>query len=116
MVQMGLDLKGEENEQLVQSVRGLCGGVRRRLLCGALTGAACMLNIVDPENANIDMVPELVEWFEEKYSGEFGGMDCGDIIGPGLGNRVHCPRIIEETYLQAKKILESYGHSFDSIG
>lgn len=113
IVQMGLELKGEKNEQMVQAVRGLCGGVQSRLLCGVLTGAACMLNVVDPENANSDMVPELVAWFEEKYGKEFGGIDCKDIIGGGTGNRIHCPRIIEETYLQAKKILESYGHSFE---
>lgn len=110
IVRMGLELKGQENEQLIQSVRGLCGGVQSRLLCGALTGAACMLNVVDPQNANIDMVPELVAWFEEKYGKEFGGIDCKDIIGGGAGNRIHCPRIVEETYIQAKKILESYGY------
>lgn len=111
IVELGLELTGQENPQLVQAVSGLCQGLRSGLICGALTGAVCMLNIVDPENANGEMVPELVEWFRSVCEEEYGGIDCRDIAGDNAVNRsARCPALIEKTYLQAKKLLSSYGH------
>lgn len=113
IVQMALEIKGEENKQLVQAVSGLCLGVRSKLVCGALTGAACMMNILDPVNANSEMIPELVEWFKATYEEKYNGIDCADIIGDMPVNRtIRCPSLIEETYLQAKTILSSYGYDF----
>jgi C_GCAxxG_C_C family probable redox protein len=110
LVQMGLELKGEENKQLVETMSCLCGGVQNGLLCGALTGGACMMNLIAPENANREMVKELVEWFADFYERKYGGINCEDIIGDNPSNRVHCSQIVEETYLKAKMILSDYGH------
>lgn len=114
LVEMGLFWNDEENPQMVKAVSGLCGGVRSRMLCGALTGAACMLNIVDPDRANSEMVPELTAWFREKYGTEFGGTDCGQIIGANGEHCYRCPRIIEESYVKAKEILVDFGHSTEA--
>lgn len=113
IAQLALEIKGEENKQLVQALSGLCLGVRSGLICGALTGAACMLNILDQRNANNEMVPELVEWFRATYEEAYGGINCADILGDMPKNRTaRCPGIIEQTYLQARSILESYGYDF----
>ena len=114
IVQLGLEIKGEENQQLLQAISGLCNGIHSKLVCGALTGAACMMNLLDSRNANDEMIPELVEWFTDTYVEKYGGINCGDIIGEMPMNRaLCCPSIIEATYLQAKILLSSYGYDFD---
>lgn len=114
MVRMALERRGEQNDQLLQAMSGLCGGVQGGLACGALTGAACMLNLLDPERANTVMVPELVEWFTETMDREHGGSNCRDIVhGDPLLKRSLCPGLVEAVYLKAKEILIAYGHDFD---
>lgn len=114
IVQLGLEIKGERNDQLVQAVSGLCRGLRSELICGALTGAACMINLFDIPVANTELIPELVKWFTDVYGKEYGGIDCADITrdGPGVSAQ-HCQEIIEATYLQAKSLLSLYGYDFD---
>jgi hypothetical protein len=114
LVCMALERRGEDNPQLVQAVRGLCGGVQDGLLCGALTGAACMLNVVDPERANEEMVPELARWFQAEMGATYGGSTCADIVEPDpAAKAARCPGVVEATYRQAKEILKSYGHEWD---
>jgi len=114
LVRLALEHRGEDNPQLVQAVRGLCGGVQDGLLCGALTGAACMLNLADPERANQEMVPELARWFRAEMGAAYGGSDCAAIVGPEPAARAaRCPSIIEATYLQAKEILRDHGHEWE---
>ena len=113
IVQLALENKGEENNQLVQAISGLCHGVHSMLICGALTGAACMMNLLDPENANNKMIPELVEWFKATYGRKYGGIDCANIVGDiPVNSKVRCPPLIEATYLEAKRIWSSYGYHF----
>lgn len=114
IVKLGLEMKGEENEQLVRAVSALCFGVQSQLICGALTGTACMMNILDPKNANAEMIPELVEWFTATYGEEYGGINCADIIGDmPINRKIRCPAVIEATFLEAKRILSDYGYDFD---
>ena len=114
LVQMGLERRGERNDQLLQAVSGLCGGVQGGLACGALTGAACMLNVLAPGRANEALVPELVEWFTETMGREFGGSDCADIVhGDPLQKRTRCPGLVEEVYRQAWRILSDHGYDID---
>ena len=111
LVRMGLERTGGENPQLLQAVRGLCGGVRDGMLCGALTGAACMLSLLDPRLAPEVLVPELSRWFRAAMEDQYGGCDCADIVGADPAARPErCPPLIEATYLQAMEILGSYGH------
>lgn len=112
MVQMALEANRDENPALVQSMFGLCGGMHSGLLCGALSGAACMMSYFDPQLAATEMIPQLLDWFREEYDGKLGCMELLD------GDRVNCPRIcpalIENVYLEAKEILEEYGFDMTS--
>ncbi len=117
IVQTALEINGGGNEQLVHAVSGLCVGVRSGLLCGALTGAACMMSMLDPRNANKEMIPELVEWFRSTYGREHGGINCADIIENDMSVRkLRCPAVIESTYLRAKRIMTDYGYDFGPEG
>ena len=50
MVQLALDAEGEENPELVQAVRGLCGGFAwSGGPCGALSGGVCFLSLLARE-------------------------------------------------------------------
>ncbi len=108
-MQLGLDLKGEENDQLVQAASGLCLGMKSGLVCGALTGGACMLTLFD-ENSD-EMVQELAEWFRAVCGEKYGGIDCAEITHDDPQRRqMVCPDLIQATYLQAKRILSDYGY------
>lgn len=109
MMQMGLYVLRKENTQLVQSAAALCGGVHSGYTCGALTGAACMLSLFDPK-AGKEMIPQLTEWFEDVYGARYGGVNCSDIVqGQRANIAARCPELIEQTYLRAAEILQSYG-------
>jgi len=117
MVAMGLYLKNETNDQLLQSVGGLCGGMGKGLCCGALTGAACMLSLFDLGPAKSEMIPAMVEWFEDEYGQKYGGTNCDDILEHERSNRIsRCPMIVENTYLAAKDILASFGFETERQG
>ena len=114
IVQLGLEIKGEENPQLVQAVSGLCFGMHSELICGALTGTACMMNILEPRDANTLLIPELVEWFTAVVGEKYGGINCTDIIGDApINKKLRCPALIEATFVEAKRILSDYGYDFD---
>ena len=90
-------------------------GVRCGLTCGALTGAAMMLQLFDPETAATEMIPELAEWFKETYGEAYGGVNCDDILERNLANKaMRCPAVVESTYVKAREILEDFG--FDPYG
>jgi len=111
LVQLALERTGRENKELLDAVSGLCVGVRGSRLCGALTGAACMMNVLAPLHANTLMVPELAEWFVKAMEEQYGGADCRDILGGDpLNKTARCPAVVEATYLKAKEILERHGY------
>ncbi|MBP1622261.1 MAG: hypothetical protein H6Q07_281 [Acidobacteria bacterium] len=110
MIQMGLDARQDENPDLVNAVAGLCGGLYSGLICGTLTGAACLLSLYD-RNAAKSIVPRLVEWFKTTYDASCGGINCDEIIGDNPANRFErCPRIMEETYEKCRELLAELGH------
>ena len=114
LVQVALESKAQQNDQLLQAVRGLCGGVQGGLVCGALTGAACAMNVLSPEHANDCMVPELTEWFVHAMGEAYGGSNCEDILaGEPMNKATRCSAVVEATYLQIKTILESYEHTLN---
>ena len=105
LVQMGLWAHGDENAQMVQAVKGLCGGMRCGHACGALTGAICMLGLFHDDTA--EMVQELIDWFCEEY----GSMQCLEILDGDMNNRHHvCRDLIEKTYLFSRDLLQDYGY------
>ena len=112
MVLMGLDAIGDENPELLESVAGLCGGLHSGLLCGILTGAACLLSMIDRINAKAVMIPKLTAWFKEQYEPCYGGISCVEIIEDNPGNRMdRCPRMMAETYEKCRELLAEFGHA-----
>jgi len=112
MAEMGLYLRGEENGQLVEALSALCGGVCTGAgTCGALTGAACTLALFDADAAKSDMIPELVEWFEDEYGERYDGIRCLDILENDKSSRsFKCPELIENTYLKMRGLLAEFGY------
>lgn len=109
LIQMGLDLRGEENSQLVRSARALCNGIHSGMTCGALTGAAIMLALFDEMNA--EMTQELARWFRYELCDKYGSTDCVAIThGSPYEKASLCPGIMKATYARAKELLIEYGY------
>lgn len=115
MVAMGLELNDCKNPQMETAAAALCMGVRSGLTCGALTGAAMMMNLFDPDVAMSEMIPELSAWFQDTYGEIYGGSECDVILEGRLVNKARCPALIENTYRKAREILEDYGFSVDEL-
>ncbi|MDR1726712.1 MAG: C-GCAxxG-C-C family protein [Acidobacteriota bacterium] len=112
MVIMGLDAVGDENPELVEAMAGLCGGLGSGLTCGVLTGAACLLSMLDRLKAKADMIPRLVAWFKATYEPRYHGIACAEIIDGNPGNKMdRCPRMMAETYEKCRELLAECGHS-----
>ncbi len=106
LLQMGLDEKGLKNADLINAVKGLCSGLYSGLLCGALSGGACLLSFFEPDKASDQMIPLLVQWFEDNFE----SCNCKDILGDDPFNKVEkCPVIVNKTYEKVIEILEDYG-------
>ena len=111
LVATALERSGESNDTLLRAMKGLCLGVHGGLVCGALTGAACMMNVLD-SNANVRAVPLLVEWFIETVGPEYGGIDCEDILADaGADSAGLCRQIVEMTFRHAMELLEKDGEA-----
>ena len=109
-VHMALELRGEENAQLLQAVSGLCGGARSGLTCGAFTGACCALSLFDPALARDEMIPALLDWFTQRW----GSSECRVILdGDPIRKTTLCPGIMQETWAKTRSLLEEYGYDFD---
>jgi len=107
IIQMALDSLQDENPELVDAVAGLCKGLYSGLCCGALTGGACLLSMIDKNNARGYMILRLVEWFKAKY----GGVSCDEILEHNPANMwERCPKIVEETFEKCREFLAEYGH------
>lgn len=109
LIQMGLDLRGEENLQLVKSARALCNGIHSGMTCGALTGAAIMLALFDA--TNVEMTQELARWFRYELCDKYGSAECEKIThGSPYEKAAVCPGIMRATYARAKELLIEYGY------
>ena len=110
MVAMGLCLKGEQNDGLVDAAFGLCLGVHSGLLCGTLSGGALMLSLFDKELAKNELIPMFSQWFEDEMTSKYGSLNCGEIIGGDPSFKtVRCPQIVELAYFEAKRLLLESG-------
>lgn len=109
IIQMGLELRGDDNEQFVKTARSLCNGLHSGMVCGALTGAACMLALFD--ETNVEITQELARWFHYELCAKYSSADCKDIThGNSYEKAVLCPVIMKATYVRAKELLEEYGY------
>jgi len=114
LAQMALEERGKRNPDLVRAMTGLLGGMSCGKICGALTGACCVLGLYagkgspeehsDPRLAL--MLSQLVEWFETEYTSRYGSIECADIVGGDPKLRLaRCPQIVAETFEKLKEIL-----------
>lgn len=124
LVQMGLDLQGKSNPDLLRSTAALAGGIGfSGKLCGALTGGACLLGLYagkgkpdegEDERLNL-MLLSLVDWFEKTTGSQYQGCNCEQILEGRQSNiPLRCPVIIQAVYQKAKELLVEYG--FDLHG
>jgi len=113
---IGLEQQGKSNPDLVRAMNGLAGGLGfSGKNCGTLTGGVCLLalyggrgELEEQENHHLNkMIQELVEWFEETFANEYGGIDCQHIMNNDPWNRLtRCPDVVIKTYSKVKEILE----------
>jgi len=116
---VGLEQQGKTNPDLVRAMTGLAGGLGfTGKNCGTLTGGVCLLalyagrgELEETENHHLNkMIEELVDWFEETFAKQYGGIDCKHIMNNEPWNRLtRCPDVVIKTYFKVKEILEDNG-------
>jgi len=116
LMQMALEEQGKSNPDLVRAMTGLLRGMNCGKVCGALTGACCVLGLYagrgtneEHDDPNLDlMLHQLVGWFEAAYASRYGSIDCAGIIGDDAQLQLtRCPQIVSETFEKLKEILTS---------
>ncbi len=106
IVQLALEERGEENQQMADAVGALCLGLFSGLGCGALAGGALAMWLLVGEPVDGALTSELVDWFRGRY----GTTECDVILGGDVAARfTRCPGIIEETYREAWALLDAQG-------
>ncbi len=125
ILQLGLDLRGENNLALIRAMAGPAYGCGTgRATCGALIGGVSLLALYAAKGAGEEteadalgvMIQELSDWFSEHVGGHHGGITCEAITGaegPGR-NRPQCGGIVADTFSQAVALLTENG--FDLAG
>ncbi|MEN1759683.1 MULTISPECIES: DVU_1555 family C-GCAxxG-C-C protein [Anoxynatronum] len=103
LLQLGLDDQKKENKDLINAMKGLCGGLCSGKLCGALSGGACLLSYYDPEKGALELVPQLVGWFEETFE----SCDCATLLKGNEGRQGEvCENLVVMTYEKVRALLE----------
>ena len=120
---LGLEAQGKTNPDLVRAISGLHGGLGfSGKNCGALSGGCCLLALYagrgTPEETEDSRLPlmirSLVEWFEEEYKKQYGGIDCSVILQGDARNQIaRCPMIVAETFNKVKEILAANDIDFN---
>jgi hypothetical protein len=107
IMKMGLEDGGkEDNPELIQAMAGLCDGLHTGLVCGILSGSACLISLYEPEEAKL-LIDNLVEWFKSEFEEEYGGITCDDILqGDQLNRLIKCPKMLTATYEKVVELLE----------
>ncbi len=118
IMQLALDLKEEDNADLVRAMSGLAFGVGCGSgTCGALSGAACVIALYSGKGSDEEeehpakelMHAELAEWFEGEIGNKYGGIVCEKIAGENLEHRDRCGSIVIECFEKAKELLLERG-------
>lgn len=113
LLKMGLeDTHREDNLELIQAMRGLCDGMHTDMVCGIMTSTACLIALLQPEDARI-LINDVVEWFKNEYEESNGGITCKDILaGDQMNRSLKCPYILAATYDKAMELMDINGLSF----
>jgi len=122
LAQMALEEQGKNNPDVVRAMAGLLGGMSCGKVCGALTGASCVLGLYAGKGTAEEqsdprlgpMLHQLVDWFEAEYKSRYGSIDCAGIIRSDPKLRAErCPQIIADTFKKLKEILQDNGYTLD---
>jgi hypothetical protein len=120
LVILGLEVKGEENPELIKAAGGLAWGCGEgSCTCGALTAGCCILSLfagkgTESEKWSQDfdkMTRDLVRWFWGKYGFNLQGIDCMAIREAGTPEKAQylCWQIIEDVYFKVIALLTDGG-------
>jgi hypothetical protein len=120
MVQLALELRGEENPSLVRAMAGPAYGCGTGAgTCGVLTGGCCLVALYAGKGADAEeasdrfplMIAELTDWFGETVGARYGGIQCQAVVGEEgpAAARVRCGEILSRTYARALEILAANG-------
>ncbi|MEG6616168.1 C-GCAxxG-C-C family protein [Peptococcaceae bacterium 1198_IL3148] len=117
LLQLGLELQGKDNPDLIRASSGLAGGLGfTGRICGALTGGVCLLSLYAADNPRLYlMIDELVAWFEQQHP----SINCYDIIGDDPKQKqdiAKCGAIVALTFDKVKEILEQQDISLTGDG
>lgn len=101
---VGLEGRGEQNDELVRAMGGLGYGAYCQLACGALTGGAAALALYAEDERQVrELTGGLGRWFRE----EFRGGNCEDILGAGAPpNLPVCTDIVIKTIQKCFELVE----------
>ena len=120
LMQLALDLQGQDNPARVGAMHGLAGGLGFvGETCGALTGGACVLGLYagkgrpeDEDDPRLNfMINDLVQWFKDGYGQEYGSLRCADILqGVPNAQATRCPRMVQGTFQKVKELLVANGY------
>ena len=103
VMQIGLEMLGRENDELVEAMAGLCDGVKCGRICGAASAAVCLLYLADGKAAEMGLIQEYLDWFEDA----FGALDCEELLGNDpMAKLEKCPMFVESTILKLEELLE----------
>ena len=114
MLMLSLEMRGEENPELIRALGGLGVGMFCERTCGTLTGACCLIGSFGAKGAAGDvpalpyrqMCRSLVEWFER----EFGSIECREIVGSDRASIMQkCPALLAATFSRCLEMLEDQG-------
>lgn len=125
VMQLALDMRGEENQPLIRAMAGLAYGCGfGRGTCGALTGCACVLALYAAGGAVgesesdrfMPMMEALSDWFSQTIGDARGGIRCESITGGegGTPSMKHCGQIVSDSFAKTIGILAENG--FDLTG
>ncbi|MEA5112753.1 MAG: C-GCAxxG-C-C family protein [Geobacteraceae bacterium] len=113
MMLLALENQEKTNPDLIRATAGLAFGCGIGEACGALTGGACILSLyagkgTDDEEEHfrlMGMLHELGDWFQETYSGQYGGISCDAISEEGALRNERCGGVVAATYQKVMEIL-----------
>ncbi len=123
LLQLALDMQGEENSALIRAMQGLCeGGGDTNGACGALTGSCCLLALYAgkgaPEETASQQLPLLLAefhtWFAQRIAP--AAISCGDIAPTAADQLTTCPALIGDCAEKAFSLLLEYDFALDLMG
>ncbi|PIE68430.1 MAG: hypothetical protein CSA21_07490 [Deltaproteobacteria bacterium] len=117
IIKMALRLWDEENPMLVRASGALCQGITGDGVCGAFTGAACLLGCYaakgddqEKEDERLQlMLTELWQWFTEHCAQRHSGHACKDIVPDGQIHPEVCGGLVSACYNKALELLAING-------